>query len=76
MDGVHRLYSQQNLNIKMIPTTRVSVSCTGPKAPFHLKEKLVAHKAEKKEEKKTHLAKVHAHKESAVPKVQAKPLAF
>ena len=60
----------------MIPTTRVSVSCTGPKAPFHLKEKLAVRKEEKKEEKKTHLAKVHAVKESAVHKVQAKPLAF
>ena len=59
----------------MIKTT-ASVSCSLPKAPFHLKEKLAARKEEKKEEKKTHLAKVDAIKESAVPKVQAKPLAF
>ena len=73
MDGVHRLYSQQNLNIKMIPTT---VSCSAAKAPFHLKDKLATRKVETKDAKRTHLAKVHAHKESAVPKVQAKPLAF
>ena len=62
----------------MIPAT-VSVSCSLPKAPFHLKDKLAGHKVEKKEEKKTHLAKVHAVKpvkDSVVPKVQAKPLVF